>query len=95
MAVHAFVTASRPIEKSGRFDVFTEAYLLVTKNEFLSTLKEQTKQVAETGETLVLIDKSAHVVKVLEGSDDELETSDDGSMVHVPLNELKVSTFTA
>lgn len=95
MAAHAFVMAAPAINKSGRFDIFTEVYLFITKNHFLSTLKEQTKLVSETGETLEL--KLAHSMKVLEGSDDEEPvTSDDGTMVQIDVKESsRASAYTA
>lgn len=45
--------AAAPLNKTGRFDIFTELYILITKDEYLLKLKEETKQVFETGETLI------------------------------------------
>lgn len=104
MAIHAFLTSAAPLNKSGRFDIFTELYLFITKNEFLADLKERTKRVHETGETMTLPKKEddlaealAMIKKPLNGETHhvDVETSDDGSFHAINLNEHRASTFTA
>ena len=72
MAFHAFLTSAPAINKSGRFDIFTELYLMLKKDEYLLDLKEKTKQVGETGETLALSDIGEEIAKPLTGDDEEL-----------------------
>ena len=104
MAIHAFLTSAAPLNKSGRFDIFTELYLWITKNYYLADLKEKTKQVHETGETLTLprkegdlADALAMIKKPLNGESHHVdaETSDDGSFHAINLNEHRASIFTA
>lgn len=53
MIFMAVIPTAAPLNKTGRYDVFTELYLMITKDEFLLKLKEEAKQVFETGETLL------------------------------------------
>jgi len=71
MAFHAFVTAAPAINKSGRYDVFTEFYLLITgdKDHYLIALKETTKQVFETGDPKTLDDDD----EILKDEGEEVE----------------------
>lgn len=57
MAFHVMFTAELPINKTGRYDVFTELYLRYSKNanETLMKLKEDTMIVYETGEPVPLL----------------------------------------
>ena len=54
MVMMAFVPSAAPLNKSGRFDIFTELYILITKDSYLLQLKEYAKEVYETGETKML-----------------------------------------
>ena len=72
MAFHAFLTSAPAINKSGRFDIFTELYLMLKKDEYLLDLKEKAKQVCETGETFALPDIGEEIVKCLKGDEEEL-----------------------
>ncbi len=55
MLFHVVFTSEYTINKSGRYDIFTELYLRCTRNkEFLMKLKEDTKLVFETGEPIPL-----------------------------------------
>lgn len=56
--------AAASINKTGRFDVVTELYILITKNEYLIKLKEDTKKVFETGETLELPKEADATTKI-------------------------------
>jgi hypothetical protein len=49
----AFASTAAPLNKTGRFDVFTELYILITKDAYLLKLKENAKEVFETGQTLI------------------------------------------
>lgn len=71
MAFHAFVTAAPAINKSGRYDVFTELYLLITgnKDHYLVALKEMTKEVFETGDPKTLDDEE----EILKEQGEEVE----------------------
>ena len=73
MIFHAFFTAAPPISKSGRYDIFTEIYLKFTKNEDLLDLKEKSKQVFETGETLALPETGEEIAKPLKGDEENLK----------------------
>jgi len=57
MAFHVVFTAESPINKTGRYDIFTELYLCLSKNanETLMKLKEDTMIVYETGEPVPLL----------------------------------------
>lgn len=56
MAFHVVFTAESPVNKSGRYDIFTALYLRLSKNanESLAKLKEDTMIVYETGEPVPL-----------------------------------------
>ncbi|KAL3797966.1 hypothetical protein HJC23_013204 [Cyclotella cryptica] len=74
--------AAAPINKTGRFDVVTELYILITKNEYLLKLKEDTKKVSETGETLILPKEADDTTKITNDmtkhlvDDEEIASSD-------------------
>ena len=57
MAFHVVFTAESPINKTGRYDIFTELYLRCSKNanQTLMKLKEDTMIVYETGEPVPLL----------------------------------------
>jgi len=57
MAFHVMFTAEAPINKTGRYDVFTELYLRFSKNtnKTLKKLKEDTVIAYETGEPVLLL----------------------------------------
>jgi hypothetical protein len=77
--------AAAPINKTGRFDVVTELYIRITKNEYLLKLKEDTKKVYETGETLVSPKEADETTKTTNDvtkhllGDEELASSNDGA----------------
>ena len=79
MIFHAFVTAAPAINKTGRYDIFTEIYLKFSKNEDLLDLKEKSKQVFETGEPLALPEMEEEFVKPLKG--DEEDPKEEGEEV--------------
>lgn len=76
------IPAAAPINKTGRYDVVTELYILITKNEYLLKLKEDTKKVFETGETLVSPKEADETTKITNDmtkhlvGDEELASSD-------------------
>jgi Na+/H+ antiporter NhaC len=57
MAFHVVFTAEAPINKTGRYDIFTELYLRFSKNtnKTLKKLKEDTVIAYETGEPVLLL----------------------------------------
>lgn len=78
MLFHATLASAPAISKSGRYDIFTELYLLVKKDKVLLDLKEKAKQVCESGETLALSEKEG-LIKYL--GDDEEMLKDEGEEV--------------
>ena len=77
--------AAAPLNKTGRFDVVTELYILITKNEYLLKLKADAKKVYETGETLVSPKEADETTKTTNDvtkhllGDEELASSNDGA----------------
>ncbi|KAL3800358.1 hypothetical protein HJC23_003654 [Cyclotella cryptica] len=92
MLFHAFVTAAPAINKSGRYDIFTEFYLFITGNEdqYLVDLKEKTKQVFETGEALEVTEED---IKAFD--DDEGLLKDQGEEFDLAMYEAYEATFTS
>ena len=89
MVFMAVIPAAAPLNASGRYDIFTELYLMITKDEYLLKLKADAKQVFETGETLLKADDPDETTKLTdemtkpfkedaEGAEDpDVETSED------------------
>lgn len=73
MIFHAFFTSAPAINKTGRYDIFTEIYLKFSKNEDLLDLKEKSKQVFETGETLALTETGEEITKPLKGDEEDMK----------------------
>jgi Na+/H+ antiporter NhaC len=79
MAFHAFLTAAPAINKTGRYDIFTEIYLFFSKDKELLDLKEKAKEVFESGQPLLLQQAGDDIAKPLKGGDEDLK--DEGEEV--------------
>lgn len=62
MLLHVVVTSECAINKTGRYDIFTELYLHISGDEFLRKLKEDTVIAFENGEP-VSLDNSAKLIE--------------------------------
>lgn len=76
MLFHAIVTSEFAINKTGRYDIFTEIYLRCTKDkDFLIKLKEDTVKAYETGEP-VPEKESFELIENDESNADDIEKND-------------------